>query len=179
MSLQHRIAIVGPSGAGKSTLARRIARRVGIKHIELDALHWGPSWKPRPTDVFKSDVSAQIADSDWIVDGNYRRVRDNVLRRANLLLWLNYPIHTVLMQAIQRTLVRALTRQVIHNGNRESFLTSFFRKESMILWAMRTYYPRMYEYRSLISEGRYPNLQVYELRNHRQADALLKRLWPT
>lgn len=38
----RRVLVVGRSGSGKTTTARRIAGELGIPHIELDALHWGP-----------------------------------------------------------------------------------------------------------------------------------------
>ena len=40
-----RIAVIGNSGSGKSTLARTLSARLGIPHIELDALNWQPGWR--------------------------------------------------------------------------------------------------------------------------------------
>ena len=50
----RRIAVVGTSGSGKTTLARRLAQRLGIPHVELDALHWEPDWTPAPRDVSRA-----------------------------------------------------------------------------------------------------------------------------
>lgn len=38
----RRIVVKGSSGSGKSTVADELARRLGVPHIELDALHHGP-----------------------------------------------------------------------------------------------------------------------------------------
>lgn len=43
-----RILVVGTSGAGKSRLAGQLAAALGVPHVELDALYWGPDWTPRP-----------------------------------------------------------------------------------------------------------------------------------
>ncbi len=43
-AFSYRIAIIGNSGAGKSTLARALSKRLGIPHVELDALNWRPGW---------------------------------------------------------------------------------------------------------------------------------------
>jgi len=53
-----RVVVVGTSCAGKTTFARRLAGIVGAAHVELDALHWGPLWTPRPD--FQRDVSAAV-----------------------------------------------------------------------------------------------------------------------
>jgi AAA domain len=37
-----KIAVVGTSGSGKTTVARELARRLGVPHVELDALYHGP-----------------------------------------------------------------------------------------------------------------------------------------
>ncbi len=39
-----RIVVVGTSGAGKTTFARSMAVRLGLPHIELDAINWQPGW---------------------------------------------------------------------------------------------------------------------------------------
>ncbi|HTE18391.1 MAG TPA: AAA family ATPase, partial [Armatimonadota bacterium] len=44
----RRIVVVGSSGAGKSTMAAALSQRLGLPHIELDALRHGPNWVEVP-----------------------------------------------------------------------------------------------------------------------------------
>ena len=44
-----RILIAGPSGSGKTTFAARLGRLLAIPHTEMDSVHWGPNWTPRPS----------------------------------------------------------------------------------------------------------------------------------
>src|SRR6476659_9383882 len=53
MPALQRIAVVGTSGSGKTTLARQLSGRLGLAHVELDALHWDPGWAPTPAEVFR------------------------------------------------------------------------------------------------------------------------------
>ena len=64
-----RILITGPSGSGKTTFAARLGRILGIPHTEMDSLHWGPSWTPRPG--FEADVQALIERPAWITEWRY------------------------------------------------------------------------------------------------------------
>jgi adenylate kinase family enzyme len=58
-----RIVVIGTSGAGKTTLARRIAVRLNLPHIELDAINWQAGWRDldrHDRDEFRRRVTAAI-----------------------------------------------------------------------------------------------------------------------
>jgi adenylate kinase family enzyme len=40
-----RVVVVGTSGSGKTVMAKRIATGLDLRFIELDRLHWEPSWE--------------------------------------------------------------------------------------------------------------------------------------
>ena len=40
----RRVNVVGTSASGKTTFARALAERLGVRHVELDALHWQSGW---------------------------------------------------------------------------------------------------------------------------------------
>ncbi|WP_273380985.1 AAA family ATPase [Symbiobacterium thermophilum] len=57
----RRIVVIGSSGSGKTTLARELAMRLGVPHIEADALYWGPNWTPAQPDEFRRRVDQATA----------------------------------------------------------------------------------------------------------------------
>ena len=118
ISNNFRIQVVGTSGSGKTTLARRIASELNLKHLELDSVYHQPGWSPLPDDEFKARVADFAWSDNWVIDGNYKKVRQVIDQRITHLIWLDYPRWFVMQRVIRRTLWRALSRQVLWNGNR-------------------------------------------------------------
>lgn len=53
--------------------------------------------------------------------GNYGRVRDLLWPRADTIVWLDYAFPLVLGRLTARTVRRAVTGEILWNGNRETF----------------------------------------------------------
>ena len=96
----RRIVIIGPSAVGITTLSARLARILGVPHIELDAIHWGPNWTPAERDVFCATVDRALSGDGWVVDGSYSSVRHIVWPRADTVVWLDYGLPRVLWQLL-------------------------------------------------------------------------------
>jgi hypothetical protein len=57
-----------------------------------------------------------------------------------------------------------MLREELWNGNRETWREAFFSRDSIILWALRTYHRRRKEYPVLFSQPQYAHLSVEHLR---------------
>jgi adenylate kinase family enzyme len=147
----NRYVIVGTTGSGKTTLARELSRRIDAPHIELDGLNWGPNWTAATTDEFRAKAAEAVSLERWVIDGNYEVVRDLVWSRADCIVWLNYSLPLVLRRLLRRTARRVFTKEPCCNGNRES-LRMAFSKDSIVLWALRTYHRRRRKYPPLLAE---------------------------
>lgn len=170
-----RVVVVGTSGSGKTTLARELARRLALPHVELDALHWGPDWSPAPVEEFRRRVEAALLSGGWVADGNYSKVRDLVWGRAELLVWLDYPLPLVMARLARRTARRVLTQEELWNGNRER-LGEQFTRDSLWLWALQTHRRHRREYPARFQQPAYRHLTVVRLRSPRAAAQWLARL---
>jgi len=134
----RRVSVIGCSGAGKSTFARALAARLGVSHIEIDALFHGPNWTPAPDEVLRTRVAERIAAPGWVVDGNYRsRIGDLVRGSADTIAWLDPPRHVVMRSILARTLGRIVRRTELWNGNREHLRNLFDPRpeQNVVLWA--------------------------------------------
>jgi adenylate kinase family enzyme len=115
-----RIAITGPSGSGKTTLAAELARTLGIRHVEIDALHHGPNWESCGVDVLRERVLAATDGDGWVTDSTYHTMLgDLISSRADVLVWLDLPIPLVMWRLLRRTHVRNRDKIELWNGNLE------------------------------------------------------------
>jgi adenylate kinase family enzyme len=136
----RRVVVIGTTGSGKSTLAERLGEQTGLRVIELDALYWGRDWQGAPVDLFRHRVERETRDEGWIVVGNYGQVRDLVWRPADTLVWLDLPLSLVMWRLVWRTVRRAAAKEDLWGtGNRETFVNSFFSRQSILLWALKTH----------------------------------------
>lgn len=132
----RRISVVGCSGAGKSTLSRRLAKHLGYRHIELDALFHQPNWQPLPAEQSQLATREALRGDGWIAEGNYSAVRPLVKERSDRVIWLDLPRHKVMRQVLWRTLRRLTTREALWNGNRERWgnLFKLNPRQSILAW---------------------------------------------
>ena len=116
----RRVIVVGGPGSGKTTVAGALARRLGVDHVELDALWWGPDWTPVPVDAFTARVRAATAGDSWVLDGNYFDVvPDLVWPLADTLVWLDLPRARCVARTLLRTAGRIVRRRSLWGTNRQ------------------------------------------------------------
>jgi adenylate kinase family enzyme len=174
----QRIIVIGTTGSGKTTMAGRLAERLGIPHVEQDALNWGPDWTMRPNEEFRALVDRATAGEAWVVDGNYSRSRDIVWPRADTVVWLDYALPIIMWRLWWRTLGRWFRQEELWSGNRESLRTHFASRDSLFLWALSTYGRRRREYPALLSAHENSHLTLVHLRTPRQSERWLAELQP-
>ena len=171
----RRISVVGTIGSGKSTFARKASKILNAPYVELDALHWEPNWLEAANEIFRERVKHSAQNDDWVIDGNYHQVRDIVWGRANTVVWLDYPFMTIMGRLARRTMKRIIYREELWNGNREH-LSGLFTRDSVFLWAIRTYRRRKKQYPILLGRPENSHLRVIRLHSPREAGEFLSAL---
>lgn len=155
----RRVIVGGTSGAGKSTLAREIRDRFGLSYLEVDSIYHGPGWTVRPE--FKDEQRAFMACPTWVTE--WQGQRELLARRADTLIWLDYPTWFVMYRVVRRTLRRALTGEELWAGNvKPPLWTIFANREHIVRWAWSTRRRVRTDARRLLSDG--SPIQVVRLR---------------
>jgi adenylate kinase family enzyme len=131
----RRVSVIGPSCSGKTTVARRLAALLGVPHIELDGLHFGPNWAEASAEEMQERVRAALdaAADGWVVDGNYYgKLGPLVIDRADTIVWMDVPYRTAIRRVLWRTWSRLVSREELWgSGNRER-LRDTFGRESIV-----------------------------------------------
>ena len=173
-----RLSVVGNSGAGKSRLAAELAGILGTRHIELAAIFHQKDWNALETTEFRQRVGELAAGATWVIDGNYQGVRDLVWARADTVVWLDPPRHTVMARISRRSLTRVLTGRELWNGNREQWrnVLSMNPDNSVVAWAWAEHHRYLATYLAASEDPAFGGVRFVRLGQERDRDQLLSEV---
>ena len=140
----RRVAVIASaSGNGKTTVGRRLAQRLDVPCVELDALVHGPNWIETPDAELRRIVEPIVRSDGWVIDGTYpRKLGSLVLDSADTVVWLDQPVRVWLPRLLRRTARRVTGRETLWNGNRETLWTAIGGPNSLIFYALRSHVRR-------------------------------------
>jgi adenylate kinase family enzyme len=168
-----RIAITGPSGSGKTTLAAELARTLGIRHVEIDALHHGPNWESCGAEVLRERVLAATEGDGWVTDSTYHTMLGTLISdRADVLVWLDLPVPLVMWRLLRRTHVRNRDKVELWNGNLEP---GWRESGRYLIWPA---FKRAFENRRDFPSA-YAHLDVRRLRSDRDVRSFVQSIQAT
>ena len=174
----RRVSVIGTTGSGKTTFAGGLARKLGLSHIELDALYWGPNWVGAPREVFRARVEQAVCVPGWVSDGNYRNARDILWPRAQAVIWLDYPFAITFWRLMRRTWRNWRYHLPLCNGNYESLprQLKFWSDDSIFSWLIKSYGRHKRDYPLLFASPEYRHLEVLRLSSPARAQAWLDNI---
>jgi hypothetical protein len=118
-------------------------------------------------------VSAATEGDGWVTDSTYHgMLGDLVVKRAELLVWLDLPIPLVMWRLLRRTHVRNRDQVELWNGNVEP---GWRRSVGYLIWpALRGCFANRRDFPS-----RYANVRVHRLRSDGEVRALVQSIQAT
>ena len=177
-----RVVFVGNSGSGKSTSGHRLATRLGIPHVDLDALYWEPGWTGARWEVFRQRVGDAIAGDAWVVSGNYlRAVQDLVWSRVDTVAWLDVPLHLSLRRLTARSWRRWRRDELLWGTNRESMrmlLKLWDPERSLLAFAVQQHRPRRRLFEEESRDPRWAHVCFVRMRSPAQVDRFIAEYTP-
>lgn len=170
-----RIIVVGSSNSGKTTLATRLAERLGVPCIDLDALHWEPGWVEAEPDVFGDRVRAATEPDRWVLAGNYIAKQQNISwPRADTIVWIDLDLPTLLTRCVRRTWQRWRTQEMLYGGaNRENVwehVMLWDTDKSLFAHILRTHRRQRRNFEAMSRDRRWVHLTFIRLRSVEESD---------
>ncbi|WP_105565184.1 P-loop NTPase family protein [Microbacterium halophytorum] len=172
MPFDHRrILVAGVTGVGKTTLAARVGRLLDVPHVEIDDLHWGPGWAPRPD--FLDEVRKLASSGAWVTEWQYSDARPILLDRAQALVWIDLPFRVQYWRLIKRTVRRRVRRVALWRAGmvEPPLWTIFTNPEHILRWGWRTRNKYRREFGDVLSElAARDDFEFVHLRSVREVD---------
>jgi hypothetical protein len=79
---------------------------------------------------------------------------------------------------LRRTFRRAVSREALWHGNRESFRRSLLSRDSILLWVITTFHRKRRKLGDLRGSGKFPHLSWIEFRRPGDAASYLRSIRP-
>jgi adenylate kinase family enzyme len=166
----QRIVIVGAPGSGKSTLAPEIGSRIDLPVFERDNLG------DLGSEIYRRAVAQIIETESWIFDGFPYFVDDEVYRRANAVIALDYPKPLVMQRVLRRSLSLAIDRRKRHGAHRHDGFVSWRHSDHPVRVAWSKFDDRLREMRTLSQRSSLEEVPVVILRSPKDAETFMSSL---
>ena len=87
-----RTIVVGVSASGKTTFTKKLADKLGVEPILMDAIVWNPGWNYIGDEQAIEKIQEVVAKEHWLFEGYVATaMRTEVFDRADTILYLDYP----------------------------------------------------------------------------------------
>ena len=178
VAIARRISVVGATGSGKTHLARILSDRLRLPIFQLDDLRWQEDGRARSDDEFAETITDLAAQDAWIIDGHYRSVRHLIWRRADTVVWLNYPLWVVARRRLGRF---GRKRRAVNIGDMstEPLVPQFTASWRSRLGRFRRNVRERRQYARLLGAPEYGELAIVELKSIAATNRWVEGLaWP-
>ncbi|MEV5774216.1 adenylate kinase [Streptomyces antimycoticus] len=162
----RKVALFGPPATGKTTLARWLSKQLDQPHTDLDDLLFTDDG-PLPLEEFRRQAAEITRTDGWVVEGNFSKLADVVWHRADVLVWLDFPLPLILYRIIRRSLRQLAGREDSAQARRLTWSAAFFSRRSLLRTAIRKYRSNRPRYARQVAETAGLGVEVVRLRSPR------------
>ena len=97
-----KIIVIGCPGSGKTTFAEKLSKCTAIPIYHLDAIWHKPDKTHIPREEFDERISEIFKESEWIIDGNYKRTIEMRLKECDTVFLFDLPTEVCIQGVTDR-----------------------------------------------------------------------------
>lgn len=102
----NKVLIIGNVCGGKTTLSRILSKSLHIPLYHMDSFLFLPGWKQRSKEDIKKELNKLVCGDDWIIEGfGNRDIVDSLLKAADTVIFIDYPVLVHFWMAIKRQIM--------------------------------------------------------------------------
>ena len=168
-----RIAIIGNAGSGKSNLSQQLRTILHLPVYHLDQYFWKPGWVEPDRNEYKKIHDGLCEQEQWIIDGMNLSLLEYRVRRAEVIIFLDFPRHVCLCRILKRTLTHyGQEAPTGPKGCPEKFNRAFLKFLKWVWNFKGRYNPKIKEVLQAYSDKK----QIYILRSQKEIDQFVKNI---
>lgn len=97
-----KVIVIGCPGSGKTTFAEKLNKITGLPLYYLDAIWHKPDKTHIPREEFDERIVDIFSQSEWIIDGNYKRTIEMRLKECDTVFLFDLPTDICLQGVVNR-----------------------------------------------------------------------------
>ena len=97
-----KVIVIGCPGSGKTTFAEKLSKSTGLPLYYLDAIWHKPDKTHIPREKFDERIFEIFKESEWIIDGNYKRTIEMRLKECDTVFLFDLPTEVCLQGVTER-----------------------------------------------------------------------------
>jgi len=124
-----KILILGIVASGKTTLARKLSKKLKIKHYEIDSIvHDDNNLGKKRTIDEQLKIFNDINKKSWILEGTPRNNQTYIINNADIIYFIDLPLYLRKYRIIKRFIKQKLG---IEKAN---YKANFYMLKNMFKW---------------------------------------------
>ena len=97
-----KVIVIGCPGSGKTTFSEKLSQCTDIPLYHLDAIWHKPDKTHIPIEEFDERISKIFKESEWIIDGNYKRTIEIRLKECDTVFLFDLPTEVCIQGVTDR-----------------------------------------------------------------------------
>lgn len=104
-----KILILGIVASGKTMVARKLSKKINIKHYEIDSIvHDDNNCGKKRTLDEQVKIFNKINKNSWILEGTPRKEQDHIINSADIIYFIDIPKYIRYYRIIKRFIKQKL-----------------------------------------------------------------------